>query len=187
VSSGRKAGDLYVALLRGINVAGKNRLSMKDLVAMFAGTGCSEVLTYIQSGNVVFRATEARASRVPALIAATIYDRLGFRAPVIMRTAGDLRAVARGNPFLQAGADAEALHVMFLADRPPSGKIAALDPERSPPDEFQVRGREIYLRCPNGVGRSRLTNEYFDTKLATTSTMRNWRTVLKLVEMAGGP
>jgi len=76
---------------------------------------------------------------------------------------------------------------MFLADRPPPGKIAALDPKRSPPDEFEVRGREIYLRCPNGVGRSKLTNEYFDTKLSTTSTMRNWRTVLKLVEMAGGP
>jgi len=186
VVEGPKAGDLYVALLRGINVAGKNRLSMKDLVAMFAEAGCSEVLTYIQSGNVVFRATEARASRIPVMIAAAISDRLGFRAPVIMRRAGELRAIARGNPFLQAGADAEALHVMFLADRPPSSKIAALDPRRSPPDEFEVRGREIYLRCPNGVGRSKLTNEYFDTKLSTTSTMRNWRTVLKLVEMAGG-
>jgi uncharacterized protein (DUF1697 family) len=75
---------------------------------------------------------------------------------------------------------------MFLADRPPPGKIAGLDPKRSPPDEFEVRGREIYLRCPKGVGRSKLTNQYFDTKLSTTSTMRNWRTVLKLVEMAGG-
>jgi uncharacterized protein (DUF1697 family) len=173
--------------LRGINVAGKNRLAMKDLVAMFAEAGCGEVLTYIQSGNVVFRATEARASRVPAVIAATISDRLGFRAPVIMRTAGELRAIARDNPFLRPGADAEALHVMFLADRPPPGKIAGLDPKRSPPDEFEVRGREIYLRCPKGVGRSKLTNQYFDTKLSTTSTMRNWRTVLKLVEMAGGP
>jgi len=63
-------GDLYVALLRGINVGGKNRLSMEDLVAMFAEAGCGEVLTYIQSGNVVFRATEARASRVPAAISA---------------------------------------------------------------------------------------------------------------------
>lgn len=187
MSSGSKAGDLYVALLRGINVGGKNRLAMKDLVAMFAEAGCRDVLTYIQSGNVVFRATEARASRIPGVIATAISDRLGFRAPVVMRTARELRAIARSNPFLRAGVDAEALHVMFLADRPPPGKVAALDPKRSPPDEFEVCDREIYLRCPNGVARTKLTNAYFDSKLSTTSTMRNWHTVLKLVEMAGRP
>jgi uncharacterized protein (DUF1697 family) len=185
MSSGSNAGDLYVALLRGINVGGKNRLSMKDLVAMFAEAGCSDAVTYIQSGNVVFRTTEARASRIAAVIATAVSDRFGFRAPVVMRTAGELRAIARGNPFLRAGANTDALHVMFLADRPAPGKVAALDPKRSPPDEFEVRGREIYLRCPNGVARTRLTNDYFDTKLSTTSTMRNWRTVLKLVEMTG--
>jgi uncharacterized protein (DUF1697 family) len=186
--SGRNRGDVYVALLRGVNVGGKNRLPMKGLAAMFAEAGCTDVVTYIQSGNVVFRATEACAARLPAAISKAVADRLGFRAPVVMRTAGELRAVARGNPFLRGGtsAEAESLQVMFLANRPSSAGVAALDPERSPPDEFQVKGREIYLRCPNGVGRSRLTNEYFDSKLATTSTMRNWRTVLKLVEMTGG-
>ena len=187
MSGASKAGDLYVALLRGINVGGKNRLSMKDLVAIFAEAGCDDVQTYIQSGNVVFRAAEAHASRIPARITTAISGRLGFRAPVVMRTAGELRTIARGNPFLRAGADPDALHVMFLSDRPPPRKVAALDPKRSPPDEFEVRGREIYLRCPNGVARTKLTNAYFDTKLSTTSTMRNWRTVLKLVELAGEP
>lgn len=181
-----EANDVYVALLRGINVGGKNRLPMKDLVAMLDDAGCHDVRTYIQSGNVVFRATEARASRIPGVIAKAVSDRLGFRAPIVMRTAGELRAVARGNPFVRAGADAESLHVMFLADLPLPAKVAALDPRRSPPDEFEVRRREIYLHCPNGVARTRLTNEYFDTKLATTSTMRKWRTVLTLVEMTGG-
>jgi uncharacterized protein (DUF1697 family) len=183
--SGRKRGDVHVALLRGVNLAGKNRLPMKDLAAMFTEAGCTDVVTYIQSGNVVFRATEACAARIPAAIAKAVADRLGFRAPVVMRTAGELRGVVRSNPFLRAGADAESLHVLFLADRPSPARVAALDPERSPTDEFEVVGREIYLRCPNGVGRTRLTNEYFDAKLATTSTMRNWRTVLKLVEMTG--
>jgi uncharacterized protein (DUF1697 family) len=186
--SGRKGGDVYVALLRGVNLGGKNRLPMRDLAAMFAEAGCTDVVTYIQSGNVVFRATEACAARIPAAIAKEVADRLGFRAPVVMRTAGELRGVARGNPFLRGGASAEAesLHVMFLADRPSPASVATLDPKRSPPDEFEVRGREIYLRCPNGVARTKLTNEYFDAKLATTSTMRNWRTVGKLVEMTGG-
>jgi uncharacterized protein (DUF1697 family) len=72
---------------------------------------------------------------------------------------------------------------MFLRDAPAKAKIAALDPDRSPPDTFVVKGREIYLSCPNGVGRSKLTNAWFDTKLATISTSRNWRTVLKLAAM----
>jgi uncharacterized protein (DUF1697 family) len=184
--SGRKRGDVYVALLRGVNVGGKNKLPMKDLAAMFGEEGCSDVVSYIQSGNVVFRATDACAGRIPAAIAKAVADRLDFRAPVVMRTAGELRGVARGNPFLRAGAEAESLHVVFLADRPSPARVATLDPKRSPPDAFEVVGREIYLRCPNGVGRSKLTNAYFDAKLATTSTMRNWRTVEKLVEMTGG-
>ena len=75
---------------------------------------------------------------------------------------------------------------MFLADLPAASKIETLDPQRSPGDEYIVRGREIYLRLPNGVAGSKLTNAYFDSKLATTSTSRNWRTVTKLLEMMKG-
>jgi uncharacterized protein (DUF1697 family) len=75
------------------------------------------------------------------------------------------------------------LHVAFLAATPGPSKIAALDPNRSPPDEFAVHGREIYLRLPNGVARTKLTNAHFDSKLGTTSTLRNWRTVVKLVDL----
>jgi uncharacterized protein (DUF1697 family) len=184
---GQERRGFYIALLRSVNVGGKNRLPMKDLAAMFADAGCGDVVTYIQSGNVVFRATEACAARVPSAIAKAIADDFGFRSPVVMRTAAEMRAVTRRNPFLRAGASAEfdPLHVMFLADRPTPARVALLDPRRSPPDEFQVVGREIYLRCPNGAGRTKLSNAYFDAKLATTGTMRNWRTVLALAEMTG--
>ena len=184
MSPGAKIG-VYVALMRGVNVGGKNRLPMKNLAAIFGDAGCADVVTYIQSGNVVFRATDACAARVPAAVARVVADRFAFRSPVVMRSAAELRTVARGNPYLKAGADLDALHVLFLADRPTAARVAELDPHRSPPDEFQVRGREVYFRCPNGVGRSKLTVGYFDSKLATTSTLRNWRTVLKLVEMSG--
>ncbi len=185
--SRKKRDGIYVALLRGVNLAASNRLSMRELAAMFGDAGCTNVVTYIQSGNVVFRASDACAARVPAAIATTIADRLGFRAPVVMRTAGELRKVVRGNPFLRVGASADIdfLHVMFLADRPSAAAVAALDPKRSPSDEFRVVGRDIYLRFPNGAARTKLTNAYFDSKLATTSTMRNWRTVLKLSAMTG--
>ena len=157
---------------------------MKDLTAMFTKAGCNDVRTYIQSGNVVFQAGPTLAKRVPDLIGKAIHTRFGYRIPVVTRTAQELRKIARNNLFLEAGVDTQVLHVAFLADRPGAAKIAALDLDRSPPDEFTVRGREIYLNCPNGVARTKLTNAYFDSKLTTTSTVRNWRTVLKLVELA---
>jgi uncharacterized protein (DUF1697 family) len=182
----READCVHVALLRGINVGGKNRLPMKELAAMFRNLGCREVRTYIQSGNVVFQAETALARRVPALIAVAISAAYGFNVPVVTRTAVELGDVASNNPFLKEGTDPKTLHVAFLMDQPGKPGIAALDPDRSPPDEYFVRGREIYLRCPNGVAGSKLTAQYFDSKLKTTSTARNWSTVLNLLEMARG-
>src|SRR5438105_5723824 len=100
----RRAGlPPHVALLRGINVGGKNKLPMSDLVAMFADAGCADVRSYIQSGNVVFRASAEHAARVPALVGAAIAERFGFRVPVVLRTADELREVSAHNPFLAAG------------------------------------------------------------------------------------
>lgn len=177
---------VHVALLRGINVGGKNRLPMKDLIALFRAAGCTEVESYIQSGNLVFRAAAALAPRLPALVTEAIAGGFGLQIPVIVRAARELRRVAEGNPFLRAGADLGTLHVGFLADRPAAGQVASLDPGRSAPDQFVVRGREIYLHCPNGLARTKLTNQYFDAKLATTSTVRNWKTVLALVALTEG-
>ena len=180
-----KAVNVYVALLRGINVGGKNKLSMKDLVSMFTDAGCKNVRTYIQSGNVVFGAKQALAARIPALITGSIADSLRLKVPIVVRTAEELRETIRHNPFLRTGIDTKRLHVAFLADKPGAKKVAALQPDRSPPDEFLVRGSEIYLHCPNGLARTKLTNAYFDSKLATTTTVRSWATVLKLHDLTG--
>jgi uncharacterized protein (DUF1697 family) len=177
-------GMRYVALLRGINVGGKNKLPMKDLAAMFADAGCKEVRTYIQSGNVVFSAPAAVAAKTPGRVGAQIAKQFGYRVPVILRSGEELARLAEGNPFFTAKADPTKLLVMFLEDEPSARSVAALDPKRSPPDEFMVRGREIYLRCPNGFGQTKLGNDYFDRVLETISTGRNWRTVLQLLEMA---
>lgn len=176
----------FVALLRGVNVGGKNKLPMKDLAAMFAAAGCQDVRTYIQSGNVVFTAAPRVADQLPALIAARIEQAFGYRTPVVMRTTEQLAEVAAHNPFLTAGAAADSLHVLFLADPPSPDRIATLDPHRSPPDAFRVRGREVFLSLPNGAARTKLTNAYFDSKLATTSTGRNWRTVTTLLGLMLG-
>jgi uncharacterized protein (DUF1697 family) len=173
-----------VALLRGVNVGGKNMLPMKDLTCLFEDAGCAGVRTYIQSGNVIFSGSQAKAEKLPGRIAKAIEDRFGYRTPVVLRRAEELGETIRNNPFLHAGAAENFLHVMFLASEPDPGAIAALDPDRSPPDAFVVRGREIYLQCPNGAGSTKLTNAWFDSRLSTISTGRNWRTVLKLYELA---
>ena len=173
----------YVALLRGINVGGKNILPMKDLAAMFVAAGCRDVRTFIQSGNVVFSASAASAQKVPEQITKAINKRFGYQIPVIIRTSEELAAVIRDNPFLKTGAEEKLLYIAFLADLPDAKAVAGLDPDRSPPDVFHVRGREIHLHLLNGAARSKLTNAYFDSKLKTISTARNWATVQKLLAM----
>jgi uncharacterized protein (DUF1697 family) len=178
--------ETYLALLRGVNVGGKNKLPMKDLVDICIEAGCKNVRTFIQSGNVIFSASPRSRARLPGKIAALIAERFGYRTPVILRTLEQLTAVVANNPFLEQGGSEDALYVMFLADFPHSEVVAGLDPERSPGDAFLVRGQEIFLKLSNGAADSKLTNIYFDKKLGTISTARNWRTVTKLLELMKG-
>ncbi len=175
-----------IALLRGINVGGKNRLPMKELAAMFINAGCEDVRTYIQSGNVVFRRDQALEGDIAKIISASILDAFGHQVSVITRTAEEFHRVVDANPFVDAGPAPDKLHVVFLADPPETSQIDGLDPNRSPGDDYFVARREVYLHCPNGFARTKLSNSYFDSRLSTTSTTRNWRTVLKLYEMCTG-
>jgi len=173
-----------IALLRGVNVGGRNKLPMKQLVAIVEGIGGRQVRTYIQSGNVVFTAPSAIRRGAAASISSAIEQQLDISTPVVLRTVEQLRHVVAANPYLGPDQDERALHVAFLADPPRSEDVATLDEHRSPPDEFTLKGQEIYLRCPNGLARTKLSNSYFDSRLKTTSTVRNWRTTLKLLEFA---
>jgi len=175
--------ETYIALLRGINVGGKHKLPMKDLVQIVSDCRCTGARTYIQSGNVVFRAPRAGAQELPALIAKQIEGRFGFAAPIVLRNRKELARVVRDNPFIKAGVPENALHVYFLADAPSAEAVKSLDSNRSAPDAFRVIGREVYLNLPNGMARTKLTNAYFDSRLSTVSTARNWATVKTLLEM----
>jgi len=160
---------------------------MKDLAAMFSAAGCSDVRTYIASGNVLFSAAPGMAKGLADKISRRIADDFGLRVPVVMRTAAEFRDVSAKNPFLNSGDDNVPLFVGFLADRPEPSLVAALDPKRSPGDSFKVQGREIYMRLATGAAKTKLTNAYFDSALRTTSTFRNWRTVMKLAQMIQEP
>jgi uncharacterized protein (DUF1697 family) len=174
----------HVALLRGINVGGKNPLPMKALAEEFVAAGCGDVRTFIQSGNVVFSAPPGKdEGQVARLLCARLAQRFGYTAPLVLRTTKELGAAIADNPYMALGAPEETLHVMFLTAAPDPQAVETLDPDRSPGDDYQVIGREIYLRLPNGMARTKLTNAYFDSKLGVTSTARNWRTATKLLEL----
>lgn len=175
---------VHLALLRGVNVGGKNKLPMAALRRLFAAAGCQDVQSYIQSGNVLYRAPPRLARELPRRISAAIAADLGLEVPVVCRSLDALRTAVQANPFAEAGVDPDQLHVMFLAARPQARAAASLDPERSPPDRFALRDQEIYLHCPNGVARTKLSNAYFDRALGTVGTQRSWKTTLKLLELA---
>ena len=180
------ANQRYVALLRGINVGGKNKLPMADLRDIFIASGCGDVRTYIQSGNVVFGAAQDLAERVPGIVTRAIGERFGYETAVVVRSGDEIRRVAASNPFDTSG-DPRFLQVAFLEAAPGDEAVSRLDPQRSPPDAFEAKGRHVYLHYPNGVARSKLTNEYLSSRLGTASTMRNWRTVLTLLKMVDAP
>ena len=134
----------------------------------------------------MFDAVPDLVERVPELVTQAINQRFGFSTEVIVRSSKELRQVATSNPFDTSG-DPRFLSVAFLENTPSAEAVSQIDPERSPQDVFAVRGRNVYLHYPNGVARSKLTNEYLATQLQTASTMRNWRTVLALLEMVDAP
>jgi uncharacterized protein (DUF1697 family) len=185
-SAPQSSAPTHIVLLRGINVGGKNKLPMKSLVTIFEALGCRNVRTYIQSGNVIFEADDTLAATLPEGVRAAIEEEFGYSIPVVQRTARELAEAVRQNPWVDddEAIDPKALHVAFLAEEPSEEAIAGLDPERSPGDEYRVLGREIYLKCPKGLARTKLTNAYFDSRLGTVSTVRNWKTTNKLLELA---
>lgn len=178
-------GPTHVALLRGINVGGRHIVPMAALREAFANAGCTEVATYIQSGNVVFRATAGVAQRIAGVVARNLGKEFGFEPVIVISSRSAFESIVRDNPFVKAGAAVAALHVGFLADAPGAAQARRLDGDRSPGDAFAVRGGVIYLHLPNGVARTKLTSAYLDATLGTTCTVRNWRTTLKLAGMLG--
>ncbi|MCA9245147.1 MAG: DUF1697 domain-containing protein [Phycisphaerales bacterium] len=182
-SSSKGVSNRYVALLRGVNVGGKNKLPMKSLAQIFVDAGCANVRTYIQSGNVVFDAPAAVAKKAPKAVTTEISRQFGFNAPVVMRSAAEWQQTIAANPFAGRKVEPTSLHVVFLADCPSISRVAQLDRQRSPGDEFEVVGGAIYMCLSNGAAGTKLTNAYFDRVLETISTGRNWRSVMAIAAM----
>jgi uncharacterized protein (DUF1697 family) len=173
----------WIALLRGVNVGGGNKIAMPALRVSCEACGFERVSTYIQSGNLVFDASGDEAS-VTAALRKLLADEHGLKVPVVVRTAKEMDRLVDRHPGLAAGIDPKYLHIVFLDKRAKQSDAERIDAGRYEPDVFEVDGREVYVTYPTGSGRSKLTIEVFEKAFGVTATARNVNTVHKLIELA---
>ena len=171
----------YIALLRGINVGGRNRLPMATLRSLCERLGFSQVRTYIQSGNVLFEAS-GKSSRLAQQLTVALQDDLQLELPVVVLEPQELATAVAENPWPEL--PLETISVCFLSKPASEKQIAAIPEINSGSDEWHCQGRFIYLSCPNGFAGTKLTNVFFEKHLEVQSTTRNWRTVTKLIELS---
>jgi uncharacterized protein (DUF1697 family) len=177
----------FISILRGINVSGHRKVPMADLKALYQQMGFTDVAIYIQSGNVVFK-TNLKVSglQLAQQIEKAIEQHFGFDVPVIIRSVTEWQHAIDNNPFTkETGIDTDKLHITFLAEEPQPEQLEAIKACNYPPDRFAIIGKEIYLHCPDSYGNTKLSNTFFESKLKVKATTRNWKTVNKLMEMAG--
>ncbi len=172
----------FVALLRGINVGGRNKLPMKSLRELLEGLGFEDVQTYIQSGNVVFSAPKKGARTYGAKITAAIEAEHGFAPNVMVLDATRFEAAAEGNPFPDGESAPKSLHLWFCEAKPKAPDLDALATRAKSNERYALEGDVFYLHAPDGIGRSKLA-EKVERALGVSATARNWSTVSKLREM----
>ena len=174
-----------IALLRAINVADRNRVSMAELRDLLAELGFANVQSLLQSGNLVFDGRAGRPARLESLLEQAAKDRLHLKTAFFVRTAKEWAEIVSGNPFpIEAKRDPAHLVVLVLKGAPDREHVTALEKAIVGREVIQASGRQLYIVYPDGIGRSKLTNALVERKLGTQGTARNWNTVLKLASLA---
>lgn len=175
----------FISMLRAINVGGQKMMRMEALQEIYAELGFNNVRTYVQSGNVIFECAEQDLLELNKRIEAQIEKACEYSVHVFIREPNDLRHVLTGNPFLNGRhEDPSKLHVTFLYQTPSEIALSKLLSPSETNDEFKLGEQAIYLFCPNGYGKTKLSNSFFERKLGIPVTTRNWNTVNALYKMA---
>jgi uncharacterized protein (DUF1697 family) len=172
----------WLALLRGVNLGKHNKVPMAELRSALSTAGFANVRTYIQSGNVFVDSPERDRTIIANQLSALILNQFSVTSPAIMVSREELAAAIEQNPFATPDADAKAHRIMFLADTPTEEQLATLNPDHSPGNRYVVSGRMIWLDIPQ-FQTTKLTNDYFDRRLKTVSTLRNRSTCEALLAM----
>ncbi|MDE1865435.1 MAG: DUF1697 domain-containing protein [Candidatus Micrarchaeota archaeon] len=167
----------YIAMLRGVNVGGK-KMSMAELRELCGSLKLKNPRTYIQSGNIVVD-YGGDGPKLADLLEKGIKKRFGMDVRVLVRTVSELKEVVVSNPF------GEAAYVTFLSDRAKGQSLDAINSAKTATEELKFSEREVYLLCPEGYGRTKLSNNFLESKLGITATTRNMRTIKALLGMAG--
>lgn len=172
-----------IVLLRGINVGGRRKLPMADLKQLLTKLGCTNVRTYVQSGNAVLEHPD-KPNTLAQGIAAGIETQFGLDVPTQVLTAKQLKDIVAKNFFIkEKGIDITKLHVTFLDSAPKASDVAAIAEGKYDRDRFIIDGNVVYLHCPVDYGHTKLSNTFFEKKLKVSATTRNWRTVNELLRM----
>ena len=177
--------NTYIVLLRGINVSGHRMIKMEDLKYVLSELDFTSIRTYIQSGNIIFESEKKDPAYLEKQIEEKILNHFEFHVPVVIRNRPELENIQKNNPFLGNRSEPiDKLHVTLFPEKPDQQQLKKIEGLQFLPDEFIVSGREVYLFCPNGYGRTKLTNQFFENKLKLTATTRNWKTIEALLQMS---
>ena len=171
----------FVAILRGINVSGQKKVNMAELRQLLSNKGLEDLQTYIQSGNIVFT-SEIEVKQLEEIVRSCILNHFGFEVPTLIVPASRLDLIISENPLHKV--DTSKLHVTFLTQLPDRQLVEALPLSPNPNEEYRILGDVIYVYCPDGYGRTKINNMFFERKLKSIATTRNCKTCLKLREMA---
>ena len=175
----------YISLLHGINVGGQRRIRMEELRALYESLNFNNVSTYLQSGNVIFDSHKSSISGLTNTIETAIEQTFGFSVTTLIRTKKEFYNLIESNPFLdECNGDITRLHVTFLSDTPSSSSVIEIKEVDCGSDQLFISGKEIHLYCPNGYGRTKLSNSFFERKLGMSATTRNWKTVTTLFDLS---
>jgi uncharacterized protein (DUF1697 family) len=175
---------IYVAFLRAVNLGRVNRVPMGDLRDALADVGFTDVATHLQSGNVILGSTKRSPTAVATAVERLVSAEFGVDIDVVARTAGVLAKIAAKNPLAPRPKDSAGLHVAFLKARPGAAARRAFSERTFGDDEFVIRDTEVYLRYPHGVAASKMNPALIESGLGTPATVRTWKVVTRLDELA---
>lgn len=175
----------YISLLRGINVSGQRPIKMDVLRKSYENLGFHNVTTYVQSGNVIFTAKSTIINTLEQKISRQIEKDFGYEVPVIVLAIDKLKEIMADNPFLNhSSIDQTFLHFTFLSRKPDKYDRQEIESKKQNGEEIFIAANVVYLYCPNGYGKSKLNNNFLETKLKVEATTRNWKTTNNLLKIA---
>lgn len=175
----------YLALLRGINVSGQKKILMADLKSFFESNGFNNVTTYIQSGNVIFESSIREKEKLQLTLETMIEKKYSFHVPIELRTNAEMNSIVKNCPFTDVDLIENGTKVLvsFLSSQPLKKNIENIKPFVIEPERMEIKGKELYLYCPNGYGKTKLSNNFLEKKLDVKATTRNWKSVSHLINM----